>query len=159
MAIASFRAGETISAGDAVYILPTGQIRKAIATNLTQASVGGIAIDSAAEGQLVRVNIDAVYNEYSDLTIGNLQYLSTRVSGQVLEYDAFVSGASLGAGDAYTTVIGRAVTTSGIAVEISPPEGWTNPNSRLILESSTTSDIDAILLEDGSFIDLETASA
>jgi hypothetical protein len=159
MAIASFRAGETISAGDAVYILPTGQIRKAIATNLTQASVGGIAIDSAAEGQLVRVNIDAVYNEYSDLTIGNLQYLSAKISGQVLEYDAFISGVSDIPIDPYITIIGRAVTTSGVAVEIVPPEGFTNPRSHLILESSSISDIDAILLEDGSFIDLETASA
>jgi hypothetical protein len=58
----------------------------------------------------------------------------------------------------YQEVVGRAVTTSGLAVEAGKPVYVTNPTSILLLEDSVALSLDAILLEDGSTIDLETAS-
>lgn len=122
MAITSFKAGELISAGQAVYVASTGLIYKASALTQDQASVVGIAIDSAAAGDLVRVNSDAIYTEYSGLTPGNLQYLSATMSGQVVPYDVWASGYNLTVSGCYLEVIGRAVSSSGLAVELGKPQ-------------------------------------
>jgi len=158
MAIASFRAGETIAAGDAVYVGSNGLIYKASALNTTQASVGGIAIDGGATGTLIRVNADSLYEDLSGLTPGEYQYLSITTSGALVDYAAWSAELASVSVDAYITNVGRATSSTQLAVEINPPTLVVNPTSVLLLETSSGLTIDAILLEDGSNIDLETAS-
>lgn len=158
MAITSFRAGEAISAGQAVYVASTGFIYKASSLTQDQASVVGIAVDSGVQGELIRVNSDAIYNAYTGLTPGELQYLSITTSGQIINYATWAAQLDAVSINPYQEIIGRAITTSGIAVEVGKPRYIVNPNSVLMLESSVGIGLDAILLEDGSTIDLETAS-
>jgi hypothetical protein len=158
MAITSFRAGEAISAGQAIYVSTTGLIFKASSLTQDQASVVGIAIDSGVTGDLIRVNSDAIYNSYSGLTPGNLQYLSITTSGQLVDYATWAAQLDSVSINPYQEVIGRAITTSGVVVETGKPRYIVNPTSLLILESSVGVGFDALLLEDGSTIDLETAS-
>lgn len=158
MAITSFRAGEAISAGQAVYVSSAGLIFKASSLTQDQASVAGIAIDSAAAGDLVRVNSDAIYNEYSGLTPGDLQYLSITTSGQVVDYATWEAQLATVSINPYQELIGRAITSSGVAVETGKPRYVVNPTSVLLLESSVGIGLDAILLEDGSTISLESAA-
>jgi hypothetical protein len=159
MAIASFRAGETIAAGDAVYVDPSdGLIFKASALNATQASVVGVAIDSGSVGTLIRVNADGIYPGLSGLSPGEYQYLSVTTSGALVDYATWSAELATVSVNAYVTNIGRATSATQLAVEIDPPTLVVNPTSVLMLESSSGITIDAILLEDGSTIDLETAS-
>jgi hypothetical protein len=157
MAIASFIAGEPISAGQAIYVSSAGLIYKASALTSDQASVAGIAIDAGAFGDLIRVNTDSLYTGYSGLTPGELQYLSITASGQLVNYTTWETQLSNSAIDAYLELVGRAVSTSGISVEISKPQYIVNPTEVLLLEGSPSINFDAILLEDGSTISLETA--
>lgn len=158
MAIASFRAGETIAASDAVYVGSNSLIYKASALNTTQASVGGIAIDGGSVGALIRVNTDSIYEGLSGLTPGEHQYLSITTSGALVNYAAWAAEFETVSVDAYVTNVGRAASTTQLEVEVTPPSLVINPKSVLMLETSTGIFIDAILLEDGSEIDLETAS-
>jgi len=121
MAIASFRAGETITAGDAVYVGSNGLIYKASALNTTQASVGGIAIDGGAAGTLIRVNADGVYSGLSGMTPGEYRYLSVSTSGAIVDYPTWASEFTALASDAYLTTIGRSVTPTDLQVELSTP--------------------------------------
>lgn len=157
MAITSFKAGESISAGQAVYVASTGFIYKASSLTQDQASVVGIAVDSGAAGDLLRVNSDAIYSEYSGLTPGDFQYLSITTSGQIVNYATWEAQLANVSINPYQEVIGRAITSSGVAVEIGKPRYTINPTSLLLLETSVPLGLDAILLEDGSTIDLETA--
>lgn len=157
MAITSFRAGEAISAGQAVYVSSAGLIFKASSLTQDQASVVGIAVDSGAAGDLLRVNSDAIYSEYSGLTPGDFQYLSITTSGQIVNYATWEAQLANVSINPYQEVIGRAITSSGVAVEIGKPRYTINPTSLLLLEASVPLGLDAILLEDGSTIDLETA--
>ena len=158
MAITSFRAGESISAGEAVYVSSAGLIYKASSLTQDQASVVGIAVDSASSGELVRVNSDAIYNEYSGLTPGELQYLSITTSGQVVDYATWEAQLATVSVNPYQELIGRAITSSGVAVETGKPRYIVNPTSILLLEASVGVALDAILLEDGSTISLESAA-
>jgi hypothetical protein len=158
MAITSFRAGESISAGEAVYVSSAGLIYKASSFTQDQASVVGIAVDSASSGELVRVNSDAIYNEYSGLTPGELQYLSITTSGQVVDYATWEAQLATVSVNPYQELIGRAITSSGVAVETGKPRYIVNPTSILLLEASVGLALDAILLEDGSTISLESAA-
>lgn len=158
MAITSFRAGESISAGEAVYVSSAGLIYKASSLTQDQASVVGIAVDSASSGELVRVNSDAIYNEYSGLTPGELQYLSITTSGQVVDYATWEAQLATVSVNPYQELIGRAITSSGVAVETGKPRYIVNPTSILLLEASVGLALDAILLEDGSTISLESAA-
>lgn len=158
MAITSFKAGEAISAGQAVYVSSAGLIFKASSLTQDQASVVGIAIDGGTVGDLLRINSDGVYNGYSSLTPGELQYLSVTTSGQVVDYVTWEAQLATIAGDAYQELVGRAITSSGVSVEIKKPTYLVNPNAFLLLESSPAVNIDAILLEDGSTISLESAA-
>lgn len=157
MAITSFRSGESISAGDAVYVGTGGLIFKASSLTQAQASVVGIAIDSGVAGDLLRVNSDAIYSEYAGLTPGELQYLSITTSGQLVDYDTWAAQLPTVTIDPYQEVVGRAITTSGVSVELGKPQFLFNPFSVLLLETSTTLSVDAILLEDGSTVSLEIA--
>ena len=158
MAIISFRAGETISAGQAVYVSSAGLIFKASSFTQDQASVVGVAIDSGSAGDLLRVNSDAIYNQYSGLTPGDLQYLSVTTSGQIVNYAAWQAELETVGVNVYQSLVGRTITTSGVAVELGKPKYIVNPNSILLLESAAGFSLDAILLEDGSTISLETAA-
>lgn len=121
MAIAGFRAGEAITAGEAVYVSSTGFIYKASALNITQACVVGIAMDSGVSDDLIRVNPDSLYTSYTGLTPGAYEYLSVATSGAVVDYATWSSEFAALSGNAYLTQIGRAVTTSGVLVEIETP--------------------------------------
>jgi len=158
MVVTSFRAGEAISAGQAIYVSSVGLAFKASSATQDQASVAGIAIDSGAAGDLIRVNADAVYNSYSGLTPGETQYLSITTSGQVVNYATWAAELVTVGFNPYQEVIGRAVSSSGVAVELGRPLYVVNPVESLLLETASTFNLDAILLEDGSRIDLETAS-
>lgn len=158
MAITSFRAGEAISAGEAVYVSSAGLIFRASSFTQDQASVVGIAIDSGVANDLLRVNSDAIYNEYSGLIPGELQYLSPATSGQVVDYATWVNQLSTVSGNLYQGVIGRAISSSGVAVELGKPQYIMNSNANLLLESSAGYILDLLLLEDGSIISLESAS-
>lgn len=158
MAITSFKAGESISAGEAVYVSSAGLIFKASSLTQDQASAVGIAIDSGAAGFLIRVNSDAIYNEYSGLTPGELQYLSITTSGQLVNYVTWEAELGTVSINPYKELIGRAITSSGVTVEIKKPEYVVNPTSILLLETPIGFFLDALLLEDGSTINLEGAT-
>lgn len=121
MAIASFRAGEAIAAGDAVYVNANGLAYKAGGTALLQATVAGVSVDSAALGSLCRVNTDSVLTIYSGLTPGEPRYLSITNSGQLTSYSGWAAEHATVPSGAYLTSVGRAITTSGIEVEIQSP--------------------------------------
>ena len=159
MAIVSFKAGEDISAGDAVFVSSTGFLYKAIATEFENSSVVGIAINGGSAGSLIRVNADSVYDSSSTFVPGVTQYLSLTTSGAYTDYDSLNSDLGLTSYEGvYLTQVGKALTTSKLEVETSLPFFIRNPTSIFILESSTGISLDAILLEDGSTISLETAS-
>ena len=158
MAINSFIAGETISTGDAVYVNSSGYLYKSIATGFTQASSVGVAVDAGSSGALIRVNTDAVYAAASGLTAGEYRYISLLTSGQNVPYTTWASELAFTAYDgAYLAVLGRATSTTTLEVEISKPLFISNPTSVLLMETSGGALLDAILQEDGSTIDLETA--
>jgi hypothetical protein len=158
MAINSFIAGETISTGDAVYVNSSGYLYKSIATGFTQSSSVGVAVDAGSSGALIRVNTDAVYAAASGLTAGEYRYISLLTFGQNVPYTTWASELALTAYDgAYLTVLGRATSTTTLEVEISKPLFISNPTSVLLMETSGGALLDAILQEDGSTIDLETA--
>ena len=159
MAIVSFRAGESISAGDAVFVSASGFVYKAIATSFENASVAGVAIDNGSSSSLIRVNADSLYESSSTFVPGETQYLSLLTSGDYSTYAVLSSGLALTSyPGVYLSQVGKAVTTSKLEVETSVPVFLTNPTSVLLLESSAGLILDAILLEDGSTINLETAS-
>lgn len=158
MALASFIAGEAISAGNAVYVEANGLLYKASSLNQTQSSVVGVAIEAGSLNSLVRVNTDNIYTGYSGLNPGEYRYLSILNSGQLVTYSGWAAELATISADVYLEIVGRAVTTSGVEIETSTPLYVVNPVSILLLESNVGIGLDAILLEDGSTIDLETAS-
>lgn len=128
MATTSFIAGESISAGQAVYVQASGFIYKANGTNATQASVAGVAVDNGVSGSLVRVQSDAVYATYSGLTPGEFRYLSVLTSGQLVSYSAWAGELnSTSLSGAYLTNAGRCISSSGFSVEVQPPIFISNP--------------------------------
>jgi len=158
MAINSFKAGESISAGDAVALNSSGLLFKANALELDTASVVGVALDAGSAGALIRVNADAIYSGGSGYNPGEYRYLSLLASGVNVDYSAWASGLALTAYEgAYLSIVGRAITSTKLEVETSRPLSVTNPTSVFLLESSVGAILDAMLQEDGSTIDLETA--
>jgi len=159
MSILSFLAGETIAAGDVVYVDSTGLLHKAIALSLHQAAAVGISIDSGTAGSLLRVNEDFTYSGLSGLVPGEYQYVSAITSGQLQNYTTFINDISLTSlSPIYLSIVGRAISPTTVEVERSKPISINNPSpiSLLLLEASTVFVLDAILQEDGSTIDLET---
>lgn len=128
MATTSFRAGESISAGQAVYVTASGFLYRASASNYTQASVAGVAIDNGASGSLVRVQSDAVYSSFSGLTPGDYRFLSILTSGQLVSYSGWaVELNSTALSGAFLTNVGRSTSTTSVDVEIQPPIFVRNP--------------------------------
>lgn len=158
MAITSFLAGEAISAGNVVYLNSSGFLYRARAVSLEQASPVGVAIDGGSEGSLLRVNSDSLYSNASSLTPGEYQYLSILNPGQFVNYTTWASELSNNAlANVYLTIIGRAVSTTALDVELSKPISVLNPTAVFLLESGDGVALDAILQEDGSILNLETA--
>ena len=122
MATISFRAGESILAGQAVYVTASGFIQKAIATNQQQASVAGVAVDTASFGSLVRVNPDSIYTAFTSLPPGELRYLSIATSGALVDYVTWQTQLNaLSASGAFLTTVGRSLTSTNMEVEVSKP--------------------------------------
>lgn len=122
MSLASFIAGESISAGNAVYVNASGFLYKAIATNQLQASVIGVSLDTSQQNNLVRVATDFIYSSSSSLTPGELRYLSVSTSGNVVSYSTWQTelNASTLSG-AFLTRVGRALTSTDIDIEVQKP--------------------------------------
>lgn len=121
VAIASFTAGGSIAAGDAVSLDSAGFAHKATALSSRQATVVGLALSSGSAGSLVRVNADHVYTSLSGLTPGQDQYVGV-ASGSIVNYPAWISGVLAGGYSyGYLTRVGRAVSSSGIEIEVRPP--------------------------------------
>lgn len=158
MAIASLRAGETISAGDALFVSSTGLVFKALGDTQDHASVVGIAVNGGSVGDLIQINTDAIYQSSNSYTPLERLYLSTTASGAYDTYTAVASGLELTSRPgAYITEIGSAVTGNKISVEVSLPRFIVNTTSILLLESSAGIALDAILQEDGTTIKTEDA--
>lgn len=157
MAITSFRAGEAISAGDAVSLSTAGLLFKANAAVFQQASTIGLAIDSGAAGSLIRVNNDSIYTSASGLTPGEFNYVSLLTSGAFVSYSTLEADLLLTSySGAYLAPVGQALAPTSLNVEVSRPIFVINTNSLLLLEASPSTALDAILQEDGSTIDLES---
>ena len=121
MALFSFVAGETISLNDVVYVESNGLVYKANATTVPQATVAGVALESCAQGSLVRVNPDKLSATFSGLTPGDYAYLSLS-SGQITDYPTWISDlAGSSYVGAYLTIVGRVVSSSGVEVEPGRP--------------------------------------
>ena len=157
MSIAAFQAGETISTGDAVYVSSDSLVFKGDGATLTEASIVGVAIDPGVVGQLIRVNLDSIYDGFSGLIPGEYQYLSVTTPGALVDFNTWLSDISTVSINPFLTRVGRAITTDAIEVEIARPIAFINPTQILLLESSAGIALDAILQEDGSFIDLEVS--
>jgi hypothetical protein len=122
MAITSFTTTDAISQGNAVYLTSSGFLGKAIATNFTQSAVVGLALNSANSSNLVSVAGDSVFISSLTLTPGTLQYLSISSSGSLVDYPTWQTQFnSLVASGAFLTSVGRAVSSSGISLEIEKP--------------------------------------
>ena len=159
MAIASFRAGETISAGDALFVSSTGLVFKALADTQDHASVVGLAVNGGSAGDLIRVNTDAIYTSSNTYVPLERLYLSLSASGALTDYDSIASGLALTTyPGAFVTEVGSAVTANKINVEVTVPRYIVNTTSVLLLETSAGLTIDAILQEDGSTITTEDAA-
>jgi len=156
MAIASFRAGEAIAAGEAVYVTPSGFIHKASALNEDQARVAGLALTDGALHDVVQVNTDGVYAAVSGLTQNEYQFLSVTTSGVLVDYTTWAAELDQAVTPVYLTNVGRATSSTTLSVEIEPPIYVLPPPSYLLLETGSPPLVDAILLEDGSPIYLET---
>jgi hypothetical protein len=157
MAIASFRAGEAIATGEAVYVTASGFIHKASSSNADQARVVGIALTNGALNDVVQVNTDGVYASASGLTQNEYQFLSVTTSGVLVNYTTWATDLESATTPIYLTNVGRATSSTTLSVEIQPPIYVLPPPVYLLLETGFDPLVDAILLEDGSPIYLESA--
>ena len=122
MAIVSFTAGESISADDIVSLSDNGLLYKAIATDMNKARAAGVAIEAASIGNLVRVNVDSIYDGFSGLVPGDQQYLSLTVSGGLATYSVWQSQFnSLTISGVFLTAVGRALSSTALDIELSKP--------------------------------------
>jgi len=122
MAVTSFIAGEAISAGNIVYVTPSGFLRKSIGTAQDQASPIGISVDTTSATNLARVISDSIYAESAGLVAGNRQYLSLTTSGALVDYATWQTQLnSLSASGAFLTQIGTALSSTALNIEIERP--------------------------------------
>ena len=161
MAIVSLVAGETITAGQAVYINSSGLALRTQADggNIDLAACAGVAQDTVLEGQSFRCNVDSVATIPSaTFTPGTALFLHPSNDGGLAEYDVFASGVeNTAAGGLYLTRVGTALTTDRLAVELKRPIFINNTTSIILMETASGLVVDAILDEDGFRIDTEGA--
>lgn len=128
MATVTIPAGVAVTAGQAIVVLSDGLAYPASAAHLSTAKVAGVANTGASAGGPVLIETDGYFSNYpSSLTPGDLLFLST-TSGTISNYIDFLTAASsYSSTSVCLTRIGRAVTTSGISVEIENPCVLNNP--------------------------------
>tara|TARA_A100000171_G_C2097622_1_gene127934 strand:+ start:96 stop:584 length:489 start_codon:yes stop_codon:yes gene_type:complete len=161
MAIVSLVAGETITAGNAVYVTSSGVARTAQAdgADIQLASVAGVAQDTVLAGESFRCNVDsvAVINS-AGFTPGEALYLHPSIGGQISDFATFASGVeAIAGGGLYLVRVGTALTEDRLAVELKRPIFVNNTTSIILMESASGLVVDAILDEDGFRIDTEGA--
>jgi hypothetical protein len=122
MALLSFIAGASISAGDAVNVVPpaSGQLYRANPYTSSTASVVGISLDTVSSGALTRVVTDGSADTFSGLTPGSLYYLSS-FSGTVVNYPTVAAQIALIGSGAYLTSVGQAISSTQLTVRPKPP--------------------------------------
>lgn len=154
MALVSFIASENINQGDVVTINPSGLLYKASASEDRNARVVGIATNAGQANELIFVNKDSYSASSSGLTPGSPVYLSV-VSGSLNNsYTAWLDEVfSTPLTNAYVTTVGRAVTSSGVSVEVAKPVSIDITGGYLLLEGGFFPGF--ILAEDGATIELE----
>ena len=161
MAIVSLVAGETLTAGQAVYINSSGLALRAQAdgADIQLASVAGVAQDTVTEGQSFRCNVDSVATiPGAAFTPGTALFLDPFADGSIAEYSVFASGvASTTADGLYLVRVGTALTAERLAVELKRPIFINNTTSIILAETASGQVVDAILDEDGFRIDTEGA--
>ena len=157
MAVVTLIAAETISESDAVYVNAAGKVAKAVATSRATASVAGFALNAATTDSVVRVDVDGIAFGFTGLTPGDYRYVSLLNPGELCSFAEFTVDITSVTTDGFLTNVGQAISPTSISIAIEPPQAIPNPNSFMLLESSTSTVINALLLENGSFIDLETA--
>ena len=122
MAIASFIAGEAISANNAVYLDSSALLRKSIATSFAQASVVGVALNAGNSGDLISVNIDSIQSGFTSLVPGDFQYVSATTSGALVNYSSWASQLSATTlSGLFLAPVGRALTTTSVEIEAATP--------------------------------------
>lgn len=128
MAIVTIPAGEAISAGEAVSVLPNGLAYPASAAAIATARVVGLALTSCDAGFSVRLETDSLFNNYPLALIpGETLFLSV-TSGSVVNYtDFYASASTYSSSNIYLVQIGRAISPSGISIEIENPKLINNP--------------------------------
>ena len=160
MAIVSLVAGETITAGQAVYINTSGLALRAAAdgADFQSAAVAGVAQDTVTEGQSFRCNVDSVsVIPSAAFTRGSALFLHPFNDGDLAEYDVFASGIADAPVGLYLTRVGTALTADRVAVELKRPIFINTTTSIILMESASGFVVDAILDEDGFRIDTEGA--
>lgn len=154
MALVSFIASENINKGDVVTINPSGLLYKASAIEERNARVVGIATNTGQANELISVNKDSYSASSSGLTPGSPVYLSV-VSGSLnTSYADWLDEAfSTTLTTAFVTSVGRAVTSSGVNVEVAKSVLVNLTGGYLLLEGGFSPGV--ILAEDGATIELE----
>lgn len=122
MALVSFRAFTNINAGQLVTLGPSGTIFPSSAANLNNSKCVGVALDSGAATDLIRVDQDSIQYIFSGQTAGNIPYLSITSGTIQPSYAAFQTEVNASAlTSAYLVPLGRAISSSGINIEIGRP--------------------------------------
>lgn len=130
MATVTIPAGVSVSAGQAVTVLSDGLGYPASAAALSTAKVAGVATNNASVGNPVLLETDGYFTNYpTALTPGDLLFIST-TSGTISNYISFLSASTAyPSSTVYLSRVGRAVTSSGISIEIENPVLLNNPIS------------------------------
>ena len=157
MAVVTLIAAEDISTWDAVYVTDAGKVAKAIATARATASVAGFALNAAATDSLVRVDVDGVAIGFTGLIPGDYRYLSLVNAGELCSFTEFAADIARITVNGFLTNVGQVISPTSISISIEPPQAVPNPFNFLLLESSDITTVNGLLLENGSFIDLEIA--
>jgi len=128
MGFATFLAGETLSPGQPVALTSGGVIYKCCAVDPNTSTLLGVCLESGMPYSQVRVGIDNAGYLYSNLTVGESYYVGLTSGTLISGYNNFVTALS---GTAFLSAalnyVGRAITTSRIGLEVSPPLQLQNP--------------------------------
>lgn len=107
-------AGETIVAGEVVYLNAAGRYMKALANGTAiQAEVVGIAINGAGDGQPLQVVVKGTVNGLTGLKPGSI-YALANVAGDVAD----VYSTDLTEDTSYVSVVGVATTATAMKVGV-----------------------------------------
>lgn len=128
MATVTIPAGEAISVGQAVSVLSDGFAYPASAASLATSKVVGVASTANSAGFPVQIETDGTFNNFSStLTPGDFLFLSV-TSGTISNYiDFYTSASSYPSSGVYLVHLGRAISSSGISIEIENPTLVNNP--------------------------------